>query len=374
MNPRIKITVIAVLAVIITIAHYMFSPRLGPVHEILGRAYYIPVVLGGLWFGLRGGLLTAFLISIPYIPHAFHGWEGPNTFIFRFLEIIMYHVIGAVVGILSARTREALDLEKKTRLDKEAAYEELRLKTEQLFTMEEQLRRSDRLAALGRLSAGLAHEIRNPLGSIKTCAEYLGERLSGIPRKTESHEDEPDFPGILLEETKRLNDIVTRFLEFVRDEKSQAGSESSCCSVSEAVHKTGELLNYQLKQNGISLELKSESSSDRVGIAEHYLQQVLLNLCLNSIGSIGIDGSIDIKTHPSGGGRVEMIFSDSGPGVPEAIEDRIFDPFFSTREGGTGLGLSIVERIITSHHGTIHLERSDDSRSAFIINLPTADG
>ncbi|MBN1516963.1 hypothetical protein JXA32_10390 [Candidatus Sumerlaeota bacterium] len=151
-----KTAIIGVLVIIITALHYTLSPQIGPVHEILGRAYYIPIVLGGLWFGWKGGLLTALIISIPYAPHAFHGWHSPYSVYFRALELIMYHVIGAVVGVLSERTQRALKIEKQSREEKAAAYEKLRQKTEELFAMEEHLHRSERLAALGKLSAGAA--------------------------------------------------------------------------------------------------------------------------------------------------------------------------------------------------------------------------
>jgi hypothetical protein len=102
MKPRSHIALIAGIAIAITLAHYAVDLHAGPTHDLLQRLYFLPVVLAGLWFGWRGGLLTAVLISVVYFPHAYHGWHGPQSLFFRMSEIAMYHAIGGLTGVLSS--------------------------------------------------------------------------------------------------------------------------------------------------------------------------------------------------------------------------------------------------------------------------------
>ena len=374
MKSKHKLAIVALLIAAITTLHYVIDPSIGAIHELLGRAYYIPVVLAGLWFGWKGGIICAVVISIPYWPHAFHGWHSPYSPFFRLLEIVMYHVIGGVVGILSEKTGRALTTardslhEKEKALDEKAfAYEELQKKTKELFELEEHLRRSDRLAALGKLSAGLAHEIRNPLGSIKTCAEYLCEKNAEKEKKDD--QDQPDFSAVLLEETERLNLIVNRFLEFARDETQQQVDEPLYCRVDEVLHKIEQLFSHQLEKQNIELQIALKLDQPTAKICNSHLRQVFLNLFLNSIEAIGENGWIRVEVEKDSRGGIVIAFSDSGPGIPQEISMRVFDPFFTTKDKGTGLGLSIVERIVSSHDGKIELARGKDSNSQFNIHF-----
>jgi len=384
MKPRGQIALIAGIAIAVTLSHYVVNPHAGALHDMLQRLYYLPVVLAGLWFGWRGGLLTAVLISVVYFPHAYHGWHGPQSLFFRMSEITMYHVIGGLTGVLSSKIKAALAAERSARQEREAAYERLRKQTAELFAMEEHLRRSERLAALGRLSAGLAHEIRNPLSSIQTSLELLREQhrraVAGGPAVEarsdgNSGGDTPDFHAVLLEETERLNRILTNFLEFARAEVNKGTDELSLCRLGDAVAKTAALLEPQCRKRNVRIEFDAAALDVAVPIHESHLRQVFLNLFLNALDAVPENGRIrvgevDLHVRP---GSVQLVVDDTGPGVPGAIADTIFDPFFSTKENGTGLGLSIVERILTGNGATIALDTARLPSSRFQIVLPLAE-
>lgn len=386
MNRISRISIVAGIAVAITLSHYIIDPHAGSVHDILQRVYYIPIVLAGLWFGVRGGLITAFLITLAYLPHARHGWYGPYTFVFQGSEMLMYHLIGALCGYLSSRERRAFEAEKEahrekeqayaaervSRLEKEEAFGVLQEKTKELFAMEEELRRSDRLAALGRLSAGLAHEIRNPLGSIKTSAEMLSD--CGCQSCPEPGTDQPDFVEIIQQEVDRLDRTLSEFLRFAKESTIEPGlddEEEKYAGVADTLSRTVELLRPDLEKRQINVEFETHVMAGDVfaKISPSHLQQVLLNLILNAIEAIDRDGSIHFSIESSDE-KLELSIHDSGDGIPEDFATKIFDPFVSSKKSGSGLGLSITDRILTANGGSISLDTDYRPRNKFIVILP----
>ena len=371
MSPvRWKVWLIAVLVALVTVLHYGVDPRAGAVHDLLLRAYYLPIVLAGLWFGARGGLVTAAAVSVVFLPHALHGWHAPYTFVFRLVEILMYHVIGVLTGVMSSRAGASLAAEQAARRERELAYDDLKAKTRLLFEMEEQLRRSERLAALGRMSAGLAHEIRNPLASIKTSVELLEERARAegdavAPRRLE-------LLQVLGEETDRLNRILTRFLQFARVEGGRDDPAPARSLLGEVVVGTVALVRQQLDASRVRVELEPADLDLQVAIAEDHLRQVLLNLVLNACEAMPDGGVIRFRAAKKTADTVVVAVEDSGPGIPDELARSVFDPFFSTREGGVGLGLSIVSRLLEAEGGSIALDRACAAGARFLVTLPRA--
>lgn len=364
-----QIFAVAALAIVPTLAHYLTDAHNGPAHDIYQRFYYLPVILAGLWFGGRGGLLTALLIAIAYFPHAVHGWHGPYSGFYRFMEVVMYLVVGSLTGWLSDRLRAASDAESRARAEAERAFANLKTRTDELFALEEQLRRTDRLAALGQLTAGLAHEIRNPLASIKTSVEIL--RTKTEPRERDP--DEPDFAEIILEETARLDQILTEFLQFARAEQTRPSDEPHFASVLVAARKVFELAEGDLKTKGVAVVVEADQLDVTVALCESHLRQVLLNLLLNSVDAMPLGGEFRVRAVSKNDGFLFVHVEDSGAGVPADLIGKIFDPFFSTKEQGTGLGLSIVERILDSHGASISLAAATNgSMSRFVLKLPLA--
>jgi len=364
-----RFALVAGLIVVTTVLHYGIDVQAGAVHDVLLRFYYVPIVLAGLWFGMRGGLLAAFVVSIVFFPHAMHGWNAPYTTIFRLIEILMYYVIGGLTGWFSSRTRVALEAEKQASLERRKAHEDLKEKTSRLFETEEELRRSERLAALGRMSGGLAHEIRNPLASIKTSVEMLQERCGSSPEFPPS--DLPvDLLEVVSEETDRLNRILTEFLRFARAEIRREDEASAECVVSEVLENTASLVGRDLGAAGVAIDHDLEKLIIKVALGEDHLHQVLLNLLLNAADAMPGGGLIRVGIAREDSTTVTLSIEDSGPGIPRDIAASIFDPFFSTKDGGVGLGLSIVGRLMEVCGGNIRIDPGYTAGARFLLSLP----
>ena len=243
------------------------------------------------------------------------------------------------------------------------------LESSQLF---ERMKERDRLAALGEMAAGLAHEIRNPLGAIKGAAQYLH------PRETAGHDGE--LLSVIVEEVDRLNGVVTEFLDYSRPVKSQLAPTD----VNEVVARTVKLLQSQGVREGIAIELRlSADMPPAIGDAEQ-LKHVFINLALNAIQAMPRGGTLTILTvEPAwrfadvarklrGPDLVEIRFRDTGEGISPEARDRIFIPFYTTKEKGTGLGLAIVQRIVKAHNGSISVDSEPGHGTEFVVRLPAA--
>ncbi|MCC6546832.1 sensor histidine kinase [Candidatus Sumerlaeota bacterium] len=364
-----QIGAVLVLAGFPTMAHYLTDPHNGPAHDIYQRLYYLPIILAGLWFGARGGVVASTLIAAAYFPHAIHGWHAPYSMFYRIMEIVMFVVVGWLTGWLSDRLHAANDAERQARQDSETAYANLKTKADELFALEEQLRRADRLAALGQLTAGLAHEIRNPLASIKTSVEFLAAKA----RQQDHAEGEPDFPAIILEETARLDRILTEFLQFARAEQGRPFDEPQFSNLAIVARRVFDLTEPRRRSAGVRVSLDSARLDVAVGICETHLHQVLLNLLLNSIDAMPDGGEFRVEFSESSKEHLTIQVEDTGPGIPPDLAANVFNPFFSTKAQGTGLGLSIVERILDAYGGSIAVAASGSGASSrFLLKLPLA--
>jgi signal transduction histidine kinase len=281
----------------------------------------------------------------------------------------MYNVIGGLTGLMSSTTKRALSAEKSERLGRERAYEDLKEKTELLLNMEEELRRSERLAALGRMSAGLAHEIRNPLATIKTSVEILQERGLAGDESAEGSTS-PDLLEVLLEETGRLNRILTEFLQFARAESRVEEDLHVRCTVGSVVAGTMDLLRPRLDDADVQVKFDLESLDEEVALNEDHLRQIFLNLILNAIDAVTRGGEIRIHRVARTERHFTVAVDDTGPGIPPEVATSIFDPFFSTKDGGVGLGLSIVARLLDSNGGEIRFDQAHKPGARFLITIP----
>jgi len=237
--------------------------------------------------------------------------------------------------------------------------EKIQKTTAELRKTEAQLIRSEKLAALGQLAAGIAHEIRNPLTSINILIHSLRESLSS---KNSHRED----LKVIEEEIDRINEIVDQFLRFARPsppllEKAEASS---------IFEEILQLLRPQIEKQRITVQ-KNFRSLPPVTIDKEQMKQVVLNLLLNAIQAMPEGGRLKLSGKiPTGNQWIQLSIQDSGIGIPPEDMDKLFDPFFSTREGGIGLGLSIAHRIIDQHHGRIEAESTPRKGTLFTIMLP----
>src|SRR5215471_16699292 len=229
----------------------------------------------------------------------------------------------------------------------------------------EKMRERDRLAALGEMAAGLAHEIRNPLGAIKGAAQCLDpQRLPG---------EEGEFLEVIVDEVNRLNGVVTAFLDYARPLKQNFGPTD----LNEVVTRTLKLIQNEIPEN-VELQLELSESVSRVEADAEQLKQVLINLVQTAIHAIARKPwNTVIKTlRPErlsefrGAETVELKVTDNGPGIPIDQQLHIFVPFFTTKQKGTGLGLAICQRIVKNHGGTISVQSRVGEGSTFVVRLP----
>ncbi|MBI5191549.1 MAG: PAS domain S-box protein [Nitrospirae bacterium] len=226
--------------------------------------------------------------------------------------------------------------------------------------MEEEIKKKDRLAAIGELSAGMAHEIRNPLASLSGALQVLKSDL-------DLADENEALMEIALKEMDRLNNIVTEFLVYARPKSPDKES----CDLAGIVRDTSALLmNSRELREGITLEADLPDGPITLRADPAQLRQLLLNLSLNAMQSIPGTGTVTIRARGLSG-QALLVVEDNGVGIQKEDIDRIFYPFFSTREGGAGLGLAIVYRIVEEHGGTLGVESEVDRGTRFKILLPT---
>ncbi|HEX7550308.1 MAG TPA: ATP-binding protein, partial [Candidatus Methylomirabilis sp.] len=339
-------------------------------HDLFIRLYYLPIALGGVWFGLWGGLGTAGLITLLYLPHILFVNHGNLTFGYL-LEIPVFLGVGLLTGLIverQAQYRRGLEAQAETLA---RSHRELQEQTRLLLEKETQLRRADRLSALGQLSAGLAHEIRNPLGAIKGAVEILEEDYpAGHPKA--------EFYAIILKEVKRLNDVVTNFLNFARP----VALHFAPVDVLEVLTGLEGLISGQARAYRVQIFTSFHVGPARVMADEALLKQAFLNIALNALEAMPDGGDLAISTRLADPATaeildseprqewVEAVFDDTGCGILEEHLGRVFDPFFTTKKDGTGLGLAITYRIIENHRGIIRVMSQPGKGTTFVITLP----
>ena len=233
----------------------------------------------------------------------------------------------------------------------------------QLARSQEHLVQSEKWALTGKLAAGVAHSIRNPLTSVKIRLFSMGRTPDLSPTQKEDLE-------VISEEIRHIESIVRSFLEFSRPPKLTIQKVSP----SEVVDMTLRLLKHRLESNGVQVELIREKPLTEIWADPDQLKEVLVNLLVNACEVMVKGGVIRIlekeETGESGKRVATITVSDNGPGIPESIQENIFQPFFSTKEEGTGLGLSIASRIVEKHGGSINLHSQEGEGTSFVITLP----
>ncbi|TWJ19742.1 ATP-binding protein [Geobacter argillaceus] len=352
--------IIATFIVCISLLHYLTPLHLPYLHDIFQRLYYLPIILAALWYGFRGGLFCSIVVSIAYAPHILFQWGGHLTMeMEKYLEIILYNTVGGLTGLLSQRERERTVELQKTAQGLEESYQKLQHQSERIIVIEEQLRRAEKLSTLGEMAAVLAHEIRNPLGSIRGTAEILKD---DYPPEDPKHE----FIEIQIKETERLNRVVEDFLHMARPQPS----DMQPCPVQDELETIVTLVSNDARDRKIKLSLQPPPFPVIVRADGEKLRQAFLNITINSLQATPPGGSVTISTAVVQTALCEIRFRDTGPGIDAATMERIFEPFFTTKQNGTGLGLAITRKIIESHGGTLQVESEPGTGTTVTIRLP----
>ena len=234
--------------------------------------------------------------------------------------------------------------------------------------LERQMLLTERLTTAGRLMAGVAHEINNPLATIAGCAEALRERardprLAGL----DAFRDFPSYLALIEEEAYRCKEFTGSLLRFVRD----PGSRRGATDVNALVERTLELLRHQPRFASSEMVTEFDPALPPVIANEGQLRQVFLGIAANALEAMEGQGRLTVFTRVRGG-EAEIEFRDAGPGIPEAILPRLFDPFFTTKPPGqgTGLGLAIAQGFVTDHAGRIEVHSRPGAGASFRVVLP----
>jgi two-component system sensor histidine kinase HydH len=360
----LRLSLLSAFIIGISLLHYTTPLRLPMLHDIFQRLYYIPIILAAFWFGLRGGLVSAIVVSVLYAPHILFQWGGHMPMeLEKYLEILLYNIVGGVTGVLSQRERVRSAQLLETARGLEESLAKLQCQAEHINEIEGQLRRAERLSVLGELSASLAHEVRNPLGSIRGAAEILKDDYREGDRKHE-------FCEMLIKETGRLNRVVEEYLRLARPQPLIKID----CDVSEELRTIVTLLSSEAKRRGVKVHLESADLPPVKGEPEK-LRQAFLNIILNGLQATPAGGSVTISANcmesmREGRRSMELYFRDTGPGIKPDAVNRIFEPFFTTRTDGTGIGLAVTKKIIEGHDGRIDAECVPGRGAVFRVTLP----
>ena len=350
--------VIAVVIILITVLHFLTPTDQIVWHEIYQRLYYVPIIAAALIFGLRGGLAASLFTTIIYSPHIYLHWQHGHFdySINQYAEIVIFNLVGGIMGALGDRLRKSRERAEKNAEEKRKAYDELQ-------TTFQQLLQAEKLASLGELSAGIVHEVRNPLASIKGAIEILEDELTvDSPRR--------EFVGLAKGEIDRLDRLVGEFLRFARPtEPSKTPTDPN-----EIIDSITGLIENQAASQSVAIVKDLQKNLPLILVDAEQIKQVVLNLSINALQAMsqsnGIDQTLTYRTFQQEDDFVVEV-SDSGSGFDPKNLSKIFDPFYTTKDKGVGLGLSIAHKIATQHGG--HLTaRCANRLTTFTLTIPLA--
>ena len=322
--------------------------------------YFVPVVTAAMYFDLWATLAWTALTSAAYC--SFVLWKlneyeltGEDASELALRNLFFFLAAIVVNRFVTENRQQAMRY-------RELA-ETLAETNRRLEQAQEEARRSERLAALGQLSAGLAHELRNPLAVIKGSAETLmGKLSSSDPITTE-------LAGYISSEVNRMNALVTRFLDFARPHKLEQRQEQ----IPPLIERGLKAARNRWPDAKVEVERHFAADLPEVTLDGDLIERVFTNLALNAYEAMGPGGgNLRVAAVPSSDGKrgVEITFQDTGPGIPTELREQIFNPFFTTKEAGVGLGLSIVSKIVDDHRGWIRVTSEPGKGACFQVFLP----
>ena len=246
-------------------------------------------------------------------------------------------------------------------MENASLYEDLRDYVRQIEDSQQALLRAEKMAAAGRLTASIAHEVNNPLQSVQNCLHLAGrEDLPAEKRK--------EYFNLAQTELERLMKTMQRMLDFYRPGSVKVGQ----VDILELLQHVLSLTSQQLAQRHIEIETELPEALPEIYAVSSQIQQIFFNLILNALDAMPAGGKMKISAREFEHG-VEIMFQDSGPGIPEERRNNIFEPFFSTKDGGTGLGLTVSYNIVTAHGGTLDLVGENELGACFRLFLPIGD-
>ena len=358
----------AVLAVLIKLA--LSAVLLNHTHDVAPitssywPVFFVPVTTAAIYFGPLGTLLWTTLTSLAYCSYLIPAlkqfeldWKGASELLLR---ILFFYLVAMTVN------RFVVDYRGQVR-KYQLLSENLAETNRSLRLAQAEARRAERLAALGQLSAGLAHEIRNPLGVIKGSAELLNQRLEASDPLAK------ELAGYIYTDVNRVSALVSRFLDFARPSQLEIRAEDLPALLESCLKTVAD----QGAAAKVNIVRNYASGLPKAMVDRELCEQVFTNLLLNACEAMGEGGGeLKVKIQPASNDSAEQIaveIEDSGPGVGEEMKEQIFNPFFTTKKSGVGLGLAIVSKIVDAHGGAVKLVSRRGQGACFRVTLPAAE-
>ncbi len=330
---KAKEVLVATLVLFVSLLHYGTGHGELYYHVFYRDLYYLPLILAGVWFGLRGALVTSLSITILFLPYVLMTWRYVPVFDFdRTLEIILLNSLAVVLGVIS-------DRERKSR---------------------KALGDARNLAAIGKAVAGIAHDIKAPLTAIGGFTRFVQKRLP-------ANNPDREKLDIVIEETDRLEAMLKEMLDFSRPMDLNLSRED----VKRLVESTLPLVEAEGERRKVKIETSWGARMPSILCDQGRMRQALLNLLINAIQASPEGERVEIRARQAGA-RAFIDVVDHGPGIPVEMRENIFLPFFTTKTEGTGLGLPMASKIVQAHGGRLRAMENPDNGTIFRIALPLA--
>jgi signal transduction histidine kinase len=328
---RLKILVIAFMIASILAFHYLTLQDMKYHHSLYRMLFYVPLVLGSVWFGLKGAMLISSSVTVLYLPYVILRWQGFSFEEFdRLLEGVLYLVIAFILGFLVKKEREN----------------------------HHALRQAESLAAVGRAVSEIAHDMKTPLTAI-------GGFATQVARKTDSNDSNQRKLEIVIQETARLGTMVEQMLDFGKPLVLDLEEGN----LNELVVESHKVLQTTSREADVKLESELAPSLPLLRLDANRTKQVILNLMANAVQACPAGEEVRVRTRQDNDWVVLEVI-DSGEGIDQDQEDSVFDAFYSTRRGGTGLGLAIVRKIVVAHDGEVSFQANPDRGVTFTVRFP----
>jgi signal transduction histidine kinase len=324
------------------------------VHDLHRGLFFIPILYASLIFHLRGGLATCSLFLVVMLPRAFFFSSYPHPV----ARAIVFFVPATLISLLIIALLDQIARTQKT-------HEELAESTELLEESQERLIQAEKLASLGQMAASIAHEINNPLAGVLVYTQLLKKKLA---RDSLSKDVALNYLSKMASEVDRSSRIIRNLLDFGRP--SALSLEN--VDVNRVIEDALTLVGHQADLGHIEIIRDLHPTTPKVHADYDQLRQVFVNLTLNAIQATPSGGRVTLRTRPIGDGKLRVEVEDTGSGISEENKEKLFTPFFTTKEKGQGVGLGLVvaRGIIEKHGGRIAFESKKGKGTTFFLHLP----
>ncbi len=333
-SQKTKVRVILILIAAVTILYYVTPLRLSLRQELFTRFFYIPILLGGLWFGLWGGVKVSLVVTLICIPHILMVVRlDPALFYDEVLELFLFNAAGPIVGAMRDREQRQRRFNQKLQA----------------------------LAAIGETVSSVAHEMKNMLIPMRGFLRRLREKET-LDEKAASYLE------VVEREAAKLDTMVKDMLAFGR----HAPLHREEVEVGSLAEDMRQILGEEFRHKGIRLVCRCQQNAARVTLDREKVRNALANLLHNALDASPRGKEVRLLVQPDKH-FLRITIEDEGSGIPKEHLDKIFHPFFTTKPQGTGLGLAITQRIVEEHNGEIHVESTPGNGTRFILSFPIID-